>query len=78
MYTTYHPQSDDKTKVVNNTLQQYLRCFVHEQPKLWGNFLHRVEWHYNTATHSSSGLTPFQIVYGKPPPTLTTYITSSS
>jgi len=40
MSTSYHPQSDGQTEIVNKALQQYLRCFVHNQPKKWGNYLH--------------------------------------
>jgi hypothetical protein len=64
MSTAYHPQSDGQTEIVNKVLQQYLRCFVHDKPSQWGQFLHWAEWHYNTAIHTSTGLSPFQIVYG--------------
>jgi hypothetical protein len=70
MSSAYHPQSDGQTEIVNKVLQQYLRCFVHEQPRRWGEFLHWAEWHYNTAVHTSTGLSPFQVVYGRAPPTL--------
>lgn len=33
MSSAYQPQSDGQTKIVNKILQQYLRCFVHEQPR---------------------------------------------
>jgi hypothetical protein len=74
MSTAYHPQSDGQTEIVNMVLQQYLRCFVHDKPKTWGNFLHWAEWHYNTAIHTSTGISPFEVVYGRTPPVLADYI----
>jgi hypothetical protein len=78
MSTAYHPQSDGQTEIVNKVLQQYLRCFVHDKPKQWGKFLHWAEWHYNTAIHTSTGLSPYQVVYGRAPPALADYIPDSS
>jgi hypothetical protein len=78
MSTAYHPQSDGQTEIVNKALQQYLRCFVHDQPRTWGKFLHWAEWNYNTSIHSSTGITPFQAVYGKPPPSLPQYLAGAS
>ncbi|PNX96980.1 retrotransposon-related protein, partial [Trifolium pratense] len=78
MSTAYHPQTDGQTEIVNKALQQYLRCFVHNTPKTWGNFLHWAEWHYNTSIHSSTGFTPFEVVYGKKPPSLPQYLTGTT
>jgi hypothetical protein len=79
MSSAYHPQSDGQTEIVNKALQRYLRCFVDTQPHQWGKFLPLAEWHYNTSIHSSTSLSPFQIVYGNPPPrSLPQYIQGSS
>ncbi|PNX99740.1 putative retroelement pol polyprotein [Trifolium pratense] len=78
MSSAYHPQSDGQTEIVNKVLQQYLRCFVHDKPTQWGKFIHWAEWHYNTAIHTSTGLSPFQVVYGRAPPTLVDYIPGST
>lgn len=78
MSTAYHPQSDDQTEVMNRILEQYLRAFVHEQSANWYRYFTLAEWSYNTSLHSSAGLTPFEIVYGKPPPTLAHYLQGTS
>ena len=37
--SSYHPQTDDQTEVVNHTLEQYLRCFCHNQQSRWVDYL---------------------------------------
>ena len=64
--TTYHPQTDGQTNVVNICLEAYLRCVVGEQPKTWARWLALTEWWYNSIYHSSINLTPFEAIYGCP------------
>ncbi|KAA0062227.1 Transposon Ty3-I Gag-Pol polyprotein [Cucumis melo var. makuwa] len=71
--STYHPQTDGQTEVVNRGLEAYLRCFCGERPKEWTNWLHWMEYWYNTTYNSSIGITPFQAVYGRLPPLLLYY-----
>ena len=78
MSTAYHPQSDGQTEVMNRILEQYLRAFVHSQPSQWFRFLPLAEWSYNTSLHSGSGYTPFEVIYGKPPPSLPQYLAGTS
>ena len=59
--------------MVNRGIEQYLRCFVGEMPRRWLEFLPWAEWSYNTAYHSSIGMTPFEVVYGRTAPTLRAY-----
>ena len=42
--STYHPQSDGQTKVVNRGVETYLRCFCGERPKEWIQWLHWAEY----------------------------------
>ena len=78
MSTAYHPQSDGQTEVVNCTLEQYLRAYVHHKPNQWFRYLSLAEWSYNTTVHSSTGFTPFEIIYGRPPPNIVDYVMGSS
>lgn len=59
-------------------LQQYLRCFAREKPKVWTKYLLWAEYRYNTCVHSSTGISPFKAVYGRDPPTVIQYVTGFS
>lgn len=70
MSSAYHPQTDGQTEAVNKCLEMYLRCFVYDNPKRWGQYLGWAEFWYNSAMHTSTGMTPFRAVYGRGPPTI--------
>ena len=76
--SSYHPQSDGQTEVTNRIIEQYLRAFVHEKPATWGRYLPWAEWSYNTSSHSTTGMTPFEITFGQKPPTYPHYIAGTS
>ncbi|WVZ70642.1 hypothetical protein U9M48_019290 [Paspalum notatum var. saurae] len=62
--TTCHPRTDGQTEVVNRTLSTMLRAVLDKNLKRWEDCLPHVEFAYNRATHSSTKMCPFQIVYG--------------
>jgi transposase InsO family protein len=61
--TTCHPQTDDQTEVVNHTLSTMLRTILKSNLKLWKECLPHIEFAYNRFVHSTTKLSPFQIVY---------------
>jgi hypothetical protein len=76
--TTYHPQSDGQTKVVNKCLEMYLHCFSSEKQHQWVQWLPLAEWWYNTSYHTTTKMTPYEVVYGQRPPTVITYLLGTS
>jgi len=72
--SAYHQQ----TETLNKCVETYLRCYSTSTPKNWSSWLPLAEWWYNTNHHSSTGLTPFDAVYGYPPPPLLSYVPGTS
>jgi hypothetical protein len=68
--TTCHPQTDGQTEVVNRTLETMLRAIVGKNLKTREDGLPFIEFAYNRAIHSSTGFSPFEIVYGFNPLTV--------
>ncbi|KAF7141723.1 hypothetical protein RHSIM_Rhsim06G0106900 [Rhododendron simsii] len=74
MSTAYHPQSDGQTEVVNRGVENYLRCLTSDRPTAWTKWLPLAEWWYNTTFHVSTGITPYEALYGQNPPNLMHYV----
>lgn len=58
----------------------YLRCFTFDNLKSWFKALAWAEYWYNSAFHTSLGMTPFKALYVRDPPSLVrvkTTVTSS-
>ncbi|KAL4184997.1 hypothetical protein AMTRI_Chr10g228380 [Amborella trichopoda] len=58
--SAYHPQTNGQTEVVNLTVEMYLRCFTGDKPRDW--------------VHTYTKNMPYEIIYGRPPPTLLSYV----
>jgi hypothetical protein len=73
MSTTFHPQTDGQSEVVNKVIAMYLRCVTGDRPRAWVDWLSWAEYCYNTSFHTALRTTPFEVVYGRPPPRLLPY-----
>ena len=58
---------DGQTKVVNRSLGNMLRSLIGECPKQWDRVLAQAEFAYNDSPNRSTGMSPFQIMYGMHP-----------
>jgi len=65
--SAYHPQSDGQTERVNQSVEAYLRCFIHACPTKWSTWLALAEFWYNTNFHFALNKSPFEVLYGYPP-----------
>jgi len=62
--TSCHPQTDGQTEVVNRSLSTLLRVVLKGKYKSWDEYLPHIEFSYNKVVHSTSKLSPFEVVYG--------------
>ena len=62
--SAYHPQTNGKTEVVNRSLGKILRILVYKEPKQWDLALEEADFSYNDTPNRSTGMSPFQIVFG--------------
>nr|GEX15352.1 putative mitochondrial protein [Tanacetum cinerariifolium] len=70
--------SDGQTEVVNRCLETYLRCMTGEKPKEWSKWLSLAEYWYNTNFHTTIQTTPYEVIYGQPPPNPIAYVQGQS
>jgi hypothetical protein len=52
----------------------YLRCLAGDRPRSWLQWFSWAEFCYNTSYQSALRATPFEVVYGRSPPSLVSYI----
>ena len=65
--SAYHPETDGHIECTNQTLEQYLRCFISYQQDDSSCILLLVEFAYNNTIHSSTKVTPFYAYTGNHP-----------
>jgi hypothetical protein len=68
MSSAYHPQTDGQMERVNQCVENYLQNMLLDQPQRWTRWLPLAQWWYNSCFHHSLKTSPFQALYGYPPP----------
>jgi hypothetical protein len=77
MSTTFHPQMDGQSEVVNKVIAMYLHCVTGDRPRSWVDWLSWAEYCYYTF-HTALCATPFEVIYGRPPPPILPYTVGSA
>lgn len=67
MSTAFRPTTDGQTERVNSVVKQILRNYVSADQSDWVEHLDAAEFCYNNTKHSTTGVSPFVLVYGKAP-----------
>ncbi|GFO03184.1 hypothetical protein PoB_002968900 [Plakobranchus ocellatus] len=65
--TPYHPQSNVIVERFHSTLKSMIRKLSHESPTEWNRFVPAALFAYRNQVHSSTGFSPFFLVFGRAP-----------
>ncbi|KAJ9564891.1 hypothetical protein OSB04_000857 [Centaurea solstitialis] len=63
--TAYHPQTDGQSERTIQTLEDMLRSCVLDFGGSWDTYLPLAEFSYNNSYHSSIGMPPYEMLYGR-------------
>lgn len=63
--TPYHPQTNGLTERLNRTLAEMMSMYVTADHKNWDVILPYVTYAYNTARQSTTGFSPYYLLYGR-------------
>ncbi|KAI3821399.1 hypothetical protein L1987_08966 [Smallanthus sonchifolius] len=63
--TAYHPQTDGQSERTIQTLEDMLRACIIDFGGSWDSHLPLAEFSYNNSYHSTIGMPPFEMLYGR-------------
>lgn len=78
LLSSHHPQHDGQTEIINKQLVTMLHAYINNDLDNWAAWLHILEFAYNNSVHSSTGTTPFFLLYGFHPQTPLDFLNPSS
>lgn len=65
--SAYHPESNGSLERSHKVIGDYLRVFASKDPKIWDTLAPFATYSYNTAIHSATNYSPFELVFGRTP-----------
>jgi transposase InsO family protein len=65
LVTPYHPRSNAQTERFNATFAPALSKLMGEEKQNWDHLLQPIIYAYNTSQHSTTALTPFNLMFGR-------------
>ena len=64
--TAYHPEGDGMVECFNRSLLQMMQVYVTDQAD-WEQYVSLMLFAYRTAAHTSTGISPFELMFGHSP-----------
>ena len=74
--TSYHPQADGQTEVMNQALEISIRAYIGPERDDWSDLLDALALSYNTSPHTATGFSPAYLLRGYHPITGSTLLMS--
>jgi len=65
--TSFHPQTDGQTEIMNRNLEDVLRHYVSPYHDDWDEHLFTAEFAINNSKNGTIGMSPFMALYGRQP-----------
>lgn len=63
----YHPWVNGQVKSINKVLENILMNIVENHYQNWAEKLSKALWEYRTTWKTTTGFSPYELVYGKSP-----------